>query len=238
MESSIIIGGVLDLPQYSVSPSMALAQREFPLRSRAAPVETDFTVMPPLQQIGGTCYAYAVARLCELAGYKGASPAWINYHTLALDAHTEKCDMRKEGSYACSAIASVLYYGVCARDKMRDAKKEQRKPPNVEARKQGHASMRLFAASGGISVPCVITSFVYEEVMTYVHGASPPLAKQGAVIGSHVWVYLGKDHTGQHVIQSSWGTWGGPQGIAYITEDYLHSSWDQWSLRMLARKNG
>lgn len=226
----IIIGGVLGVVHGS--KSMEAAAKTFPSRVQSKPAEPQLAKMlPPLQQVGGTCYAYAVARLCELAGFESPSPAWINYHSLALDAHTEKVTLRQEGSYASSAIASILYYGVCMASDMPDTSSDKRMPPNVIARLRAFDNMRSWAASPGLSAPCVITSFVYGNVFDYVHGVSDPLDEDAnGSIGSHVWVYLGRDKTGQHVVQSSWGAWGGPDGIAYVTEDYLNASWDRWSL--------
>jgi hypothetical protein len=182
-------------------------------------------ILPPMQQVGGTCYAYAVARLCELHGFKNPSPAWINHHALTLDRMPEN---EWEGSYAKSAIAAVVYNGLCTTRECPMRTLKLRKPPHTQAIIAAAKNKRWSATMGGW--PRVITSHVHDEATVYTHGKSAPLSRKGAIIGSHVWVYLGLDSTGQHVVQSSWGAWGGPNGIAYISESYLQDSWDQWGL--------
>lgn len=220
---TIIIAGV----RSGESTAYLDASQPSPIRASMAPI------LPPMQQIGGTCYAYAVARLCELNGFKDPSPAWINHHALALDRMDET---EHEGSYAKSAIAAVVYTGLCTASVYAMRSLKQRKQPSARACISATLNRGWTATIGGY--PRVITSHIHEEALTYEHGKSAPLSRQGAIVGSHVWVYLGVDpQSGHHTVQSSWGNWGGARGIAHITESYLNDSWDQWGMRWDAAQN-
>lgn len=209
------------------------------------PIEV--TPLPALQQVGGTCCAFAMAQLLRYvaqiypdrvpATWKNPSPFWLLYHALILDGMGDEAFARGgEGTWVHSVMAAVKYYGVNTMVKSEYERfsvgKRYSPTPNaiMEAYKSKMHNLQPIRIDGSLEsspLPVICTIPVYEEIQRV---GETMLRGEGPSIGLHAWVYLGK-REGKHLLQSSWGnSWGGQgNGCIYATDNYVARAYDKWT---------
>jgi hypothetical protein len=234
---SIIIGGI----QSGQSSVQVRAEQVKSIES-VGPVD----ILDAYQQIGGTCYAFAMAGLLRYlariypqdapAQWVTPSPYWIHYHALLLD-HKGEIDniiKKHEGSWVRSAMGALVYYGCASSvggDQYQFARRPRPNGSNIMSARSGMIydlrPVQVFSAESAPQ-PFIFSAPVYDEV--YQSGEIT-LTGSGKFLGLHAMVWLYQRDDGLHVLQNSWGSaWGGiGDGICYATSQYMSKMFDCWS---------
>lgn len=204
--------------------------------------------LPPLTQIGGTCYAFATVNYIRytcrnLPQRGGLALGWMAQKILGMGDEAASAAV-VGGGHVRAAIGAALAWGLPAEEdhKDRDDNIEVRnnriyaKKPSVQAVMGAFYDARLCYDSmhqlrvseaqdlAEQGIPSIICLPVTEEIYKASTDGTT-LTGDGRIVGAHVWVLLGRN-----MLQSTWGACGREGlGLFEATDDYLSQGFDIWT---------
>lgn len=204
--------------------------------------------LPPLTQIGGTCYAFATVNYIRytcrnLPLRSGLALGWLSHKVMGVS-DANAAQMTANGGYVRAAVGAALAWGLPAESDHRDLDENIEiknnviiaKKPTIEAMMGAfydatlcYDSIHQLRASdaqdmAALGIPSIVCTAVTDEIYKAAVDGSK-LTGAGTFIGAHAWVLIGPN-----TLQSTWGSCGRDgMGLFEASDDYIRGAFDIWT---------
>lgn len=232
--------------------------------STPLPTSAHLEPLPPMQQVGPTCFAYAASQWLRMLAIRDGivmdapSPAWLAWYSRYIDTGGDELTTKARvtagwGSYTRSTILGAQLYGIAPESVWPSTDEHFARFPAWTAKRVGDdkrlqldglvycSSLDDVARTiADLHSPVMVSLPVYTEIRD--NDGSRVLDSQGVHLGGHVWLAVGFDGVGKDRVwelQTSWGTCGiGGKGLFRATEKHLREGVDLWGCKSLVLTGG